>query len=129
MKPLHATARPPSSGFRFSPQDGAVLVIGALATWIWWRVQSALAPALPIVLGHFFLFCNVFRISRRSELIWAGCFLINAVFWAMQSNGLAINWMALLLVQAPITLILILIEIFRPGYHGIGASHFQKSHE
>ena len=124
---MNSTDLPP--GFRFSLQDAVVLVIGALATWIWWRVHPAFAPALPIVLGHFFLFCNVFRISRRSELIWAGIFLVNALFWALNSQDVSINWIGLLVVQAPVTLTLILLEMFWPGYHGIGATRFQKNHE
>jgi len=116
----------PPPGFRFSPEDAGVLVIGVVATAVWWKFQPALAPALPIVLGHFFLFCNVFRISRQSELIWAGVFLGNAIFWAVRSEGFVVNWLAVLLTQTPVTLVLILFEMFRPGYHGVGASLFNK---
>ena len=117
----------PPPGFRFSREDAWVLVFGVVATVAWWTFQPMLAPALPIVLGHFFLFCNVFRISRRSELFWAGAFLANAFFWAVRSEGFAIDWLAVLLVQMPVTLFLILLEMRRPGYHGIGASRFNKS--
>ena len=123
------TGSPPPSGFRFSREDAWVLTFGVVLTIIWWKIQPALAPALPIVLGHFFLFCNVFRIPRRSELIWAGVFLLNALFWALKSDVLRIDWLTLLAVQAPVTIGLILYEMRQPGYHGVGASFFnnQKS--
>lgn len=120
------TESQPPPGFRFSREDAWVLIVGVVATVAWWKIQPALAPALPIVLGHFFLFCNVFRISRRSELIWAGVFLVNAVFWAARSEDFAIDWLAVLLGQAPVTFFLILFEMSRPGYHGIGASFFNQ---
>ena len=119
MKPeLH-----PKPGFRFSWQDAVVLTIGGLATWFLWLKLPGFAPALPIVLVHFFLFCNVFRISRRSELIWAACFLVNATVWGLLSeSGVTIDWGKLLLAQTPITVFLIWIEMRRTDYHGIGAA-------
>lgn len=56
--------------------DIVVLVLGAAVAWfmgtvIWWA-----GAAVVCVVGHFFLFCNVFRIARASELIWAGTFVV-----------------------------------------------------
>ena len=31
---------------------------------------------IAFVVGHFFLFCNVFRIERKPELIWAAVFTV-----------------------------------------------------
>ncbi|MES2571324.1 MAG: hypothetical protein V4710_14885 [Verrucomicrobiota bacterium] len=60
-------------GFRFSPSDAAVLAMGS-ALALFARKEMAIISAMAV--GHFFLFCNVFRIGRNSELIWAGIFII-----------------------------------------------------
>jgi dipeptide/tripeptide permease len=39
----------------------------------------ALLPIIVVV--HFFLFYNVFRISRRKEIIWSFIFMMNVIFW------------------------------------------------
>lgn len=56
-------------GFRFSVVDAiALLVLGAAAYGLY-RLDSKLWWLVAIVAGHFFLFCNVFRVVRRRELI------------------------------------------------------------
>ena len=74
-------------GIRFSAQDGIVILIAAVVTSVLWKTVPMFAPALPIVLGHFFLFCNVFLVPRRLELIWAGFFLVNCAFWMVEGKG------------------------------------------
>src|SRR5262249_2513053 len=61
-------------GFRLSALDVIVLIIGGIAsayvmTRDWW-----FGIAIAFVVLHFFLFCNVLRMSRPLELIWAGIF-------------------------------------------------------
>lgn len=52
-------------GFRVSALDGAILLLGAFLT-LWLRNESfPLWWLVPMVLGHFFLFCNVFLVWRR----------------------------------------------------------------
>lgn len=103
-------------GFRFSRTDAAVLVIAAIATW-WLRSQDmGLWWILPMVVGHFFLFCNVFRVRRNYELIWAALFLLNAGFWM---SRLSLDWQEPLLCQIPVTLAVIVMEIRSHRYHGI----------
>ena len=52
-----------------------LLATAALTLWLASLVgHLAILPAL--VVGHFFLFCNVFRVRTRLELIWAGIFLM-----------------------------------------------------
>jgi hypothetical protein len=104
-------------GFRFSVIDGAVIALFATAT-------VALRPALGEnillgagVLGHFFLFCNVFRVRRSIELAWAALFLVNTGAWAM-AGGLA--WWKVLAAQAPATLVAIGLELRSRAYHGVG---------
>ena len=105
-------------GFRCSVIDALVLIAGAgLSLWLhsiyfplWWVV--------PMALGHFFLFCNVFLVWRRWELLWAGFFIHNvAAHLALNDThgGSALLW------QSPVTLGVILWQIRSPWYHGIFA--------
>ena len=103
-------------GFRLSLRDVAVLVLSALVTG-WLRQplgQLALLPAMVVL--HFFLFCNVFRVRTRYELVWALTFILNAgtaqLLWGLQP------W-ALLGSQLVITALVIGAELRSPDYHGI----------
>src|SRR6476646_9700374 len=63
-------------GFQLSVLDVIVLIAGTWGSWfmgreVWWA-----GVMVGFVVGHFFLFCNVFRISRASELIWAAAVVI-----------------------------------------------------
>ncbi|WP_156346572.1 hypothetical protein [Verrucomicrobium spinosum] len=59
-------------GFRFSWTDALVLILGAGLTGWLASFAGELALLAAWVIGHFFLFCNVFRIGRKPELVWAG---------------------------------------------------------
>lgn len=104
-------------GFRLSVLDAIVLAVGivvvfALATVAWWG-----ALAVGFVLGHFFLFCNVVRMSRPLELAWA------AVFAALAAATLALDapgWPVTLSVSLVATLALVGLEMRKPSYHGAG---------
>ena len=65
---------------------------------------------------HFFLFCNVCRIKRIAELIWAGLFILLTVLSALFD---LIPWNMVIGMMLAGTLIVLLIEIRRPSYHGI----------
>jgi len=111
---------PPSRkhGFRLSAWDGVVLMLGATLT-IWLRNESfPLWWIVPMALGHFFLFCNVFFVWRKLELIWAGVFLFNVA--AHLANDCVHGWWVLLW-QSPVTMGVILRQIRSPWYHGIFA--------
>lgn len=62
---------PPFSrpGFRFSTRDGVAVVMGLLVTASLWRRVGSLSLLPLVVLGHFFLFCNVIRVRTRYELV------------------------------------------------------------
>ena len=69
-----------SPGFRLSFFDVVILfagLIGAivLGVQIWWA-----GMIIGFVVLHFFLFCNVFRISRPPELVWAAVFIVLSGF-------------------------------------------------
>jgi hypothetical protein len=66
---------------------------------------------LPVTLGHFFLFCNVFGVRRRYELIWAAVFVANVGAWLLAGE---LRWLWVLAIQTPLTLLLILLERLRP---------------
>ncbi|MBX3436306.1 MAG: hypothetical protein KF861_02365 [Planctomycetaceae bacterium] len=103
-------------GFRLSGVDVFVLVGGAagavalsMFVW-WWGLVSA------FVLAHFFLFCNVIRMSRPLELIWAGIFVVLAgATIAFDEPGWLISTLASLLV----TVLVVTVEMCKPSYHGI----------
>ena len=106
-------------GFRISLVDICAIVIVTLVSWLGWSASEGMVVLLPLVLGHFFLFCNVFRVRRSLEFIWSGCFLVAATWWFLWQP---LSWWYLLAVQSPITLIVLLIEIRSWRYHGIGAA-------
>ena len=88
-----------------------------LATWGLWPMLGEMAIVFPVVLGHFFLFCNVFRVPRLPELLWSGVFVINVGAWMALGR---FTWSAVLWTQLPATLIVVLGAVFRRDYHGIG---------
>ena len=105
-------------GFRYSLIDGIVLVLGAWLTWYLRQSDFALWWIVPTVLGHFFLFCNVFLVWRRWELVWAALFLVNvAVHLTLGYFG----WRQPLLLQLPVTLVVIVRQLRSCHYRGIFA--------
>ncbi|WP_395733030.1 hypothetical protein [Prosthecobacter sp.] len=116
MKQALRTAR--HHGFRLSFVDALVLVTGAvLSGWLakmdfplWWIVPAAV--------GHFFLFCNVFLVWRRWELLWAAAFIFNvAGHFSLETYTAT----PVLLWQAPATILVIVFQMRSPWYHGIFA--------
>ncbi len=93
-----------------------VLVAGTVATATLWGRADRLGLIVLLVVGHFFLFCNVFRVSRRLELAWALVFVVCT--WLAISALLA-WWAAIALVIAS-TVVALAIAIRHPSYHGIG---------
>lgn len=107
-------------GFRFSVMDAAAIVVVVIAAVGLYSSIGELAFLFPVVLFHFFLFCNVFRVRRESELIWAGVFIVNFAVWSLAD---AFTWSHVLLSQTPVTLAILVIELRSPRYHGIGYSY------
>ena len=104
-------------GFRLSAVDVVVLIAGtiasiALATMTWWW-----GLAVGFVLGHFFLFCNVFRMARPLELAWAAVFVVLAGGTITHETP---GWMATFGISVITTICVIAIELRKPSYHGIG---------
>ncbi len=83
-------------GFRLSEIDVGVLMLGVLASGLLARFDESFAVALLFTLAHFFLFCNVLRMSRSLELVWALLFVLLAA-----------------------STILAVVQVLRSSYHGV----------
>ncbi len=103
-------------GFRLSFTDIIVLVIGLSGAIFFYNINPLVSIMVTFVLAHFFLFCNVIRISRIPELIWAAIFLI------LVGSSLIFNKSVLAVafsISLVSTLTLIILELKKPSYHGI----------
>ena len=107
-------------GFRLSAFDVVILAFGVVASPFLFLAVGSLALVVPYVIGHFFLFCNVFRIRRKPELIWAALFLVNTAVWVFWG---AINVFGILCVPLIATVVIIAVEMRKPYYHGVAARH------
>lgn len=103
-------------GFRLSVFDFVFLALGALAAYFAFRLRSLPATIPAYVILTFFLYCNVFRIRRIAELIWAGAFTLLALasFYCGQPT-----WPIVFASGIALTIILIAREMRHPSYHGI----------
>ena len=113
-------------GFRFFVTDALVLALGVVGTGVLLRQDLPVWWLVPCVVGHFFLFCNVFRVRRSYELTWAVVFVINTGWWLNQG---AFGWNPSLLCQLPVTLIVLIAEVRSPRYHGIWAQRLNPKLE
>jgi hypothetical protein len=103
-------------GFRLSFIDVAVLVMGTIGTIALWSMTWWWGFVVGFVLAHFFLFCNVFRIARNLELMWA------AVFLALAGATIVAEvpgWIATTIMSLMVTVAVVAAEIRKPSYHGI----------
>ena len=113
------THRPPRTcGFRLSNTDVIVIVAAAIVGVAGFWPPFAFSLFVPFVVGHFFLFCNIFRIRRMPELIWAAMFLLNTGAW-MSVGHINVLWICG--TQLPVTVLILLNELRVPTYHGIFA--------
>jgi hypothetical protein len=115
---------PRTWGFRFSVADAAALAaFGALAAGLH-RLDSGLAWVVAVAAVHFFLFCNVFRVARRRELIWAALFIMNVGLWLWLGR---LDWFNVLACQLPVSVVVIAWEIRTTRYHGIFADRLNPT--
>lgn len=111
-------AHPRTAGFRLSVTDAIVLALGTIATIASIGPLGPMAGLFPMAVGHFFLFCNVFRLRRRYELIWTAVFLVNFTAWTFTE----FTWAGVLAIQLPLTAVVIALEMRSPRYHGVLAA-------
>lgn len=103
-------------GFRFSLIDGFILIAAASGARWAWKFEWWLGAMIAFVVLHFFLFCNVFRITRKSELLWAGIFVLLA------GSAIAFEqpaWWAVFVGGLLLSAALIAMETRKPCYHGV----------
>ncbi len=105
-------------GFRFFATDAAFLGACAVAAFALRETLGPLVWMFPVVVAHFFLFCNVFRVRRSYELGWTAAFLANALAWQLFGS---FTWPGVLAVQLPLTAAAIVAEMRSPSYHVVWA--------
>ena len=103
-------------GFRLSEMDVGILLLGLCGSVLLARWDERLGLALLFVLAHFFLFCNILRMSRPLELIWAVLFVLLA--GSTFTFGLP-TWNYMLIAMLVVTFILAFVQILLPSYHGV----------
>lgn len=115
--------KPRTCGFRFSAVDGVVLVLGALLGVAGWHYLGQVGLLAPFVVGHFFLFCNVFRVRRKLELVWSALFLLNVAAW-IYADSSDVWWFGG--AQMLVTVAVIACEMTSAQYHGIFARRINR---
>ena len=105
-----------SPGFRLSTLDIVVIALGTAAAGGLWLLAPSAAFVVAFVVGHFFLFCNVFRVSRGLELTWGALFTVLA-------GGTVIaeipGWLFSALIALLATVVVVALEMRKPSYHGV----------
>src|SRR5262245_28648085 len=105
-------------GFRFSVFDAFVVVTGAVVTVVGAVYLPLLVILTPFTLGHFLLFCNMFRVGGERSLLWIGAFFVNVWWWGWDMSE-DLNWVPIILTQLPVTALLIGHALLGRNYHGI----------
>lgn len=117
------SARMRNHGFRLSLMDTLILVTLSALTWMLAGPLGSFTWVILFAFAHFFLFCNIFRIHRPKELLWAttSVFSIAIGSWSGEPD-----WMCILAMQSPLTVAVIAWEMRGPWYHGILASRINR---
>ena len=106
-----------SPGFRLSALDVIILIVGTAGAVIFGNQTWWIGLVIGFVVGHFFLFCNVFRMSRPLELAWA------TVFTGLAAGSIAAefpSWIVTIVLSLCTTVSVVVLEMRRPSYHGVG---------
>lgn len=108
-------------GFRISLSDMVfILVIIVASAVLYVTLHSAVIAFVPLHLcAVFFLFCNVFRIRTRQEMVWVGSYVASAVYSMVTGENF---WPLVLLVTTPMIVVVIAWAVVSGGYKGIFAS-------
>ena len=104
-------------GFRIDVKDVVVILLGISGVWYVAPIDCFLAFVIGFAVGHFFLFCNVFRLARRLELAWATIFIgLCGSQIAAGQPGVTVTLLCTLVTTG----IVIASQLRNPSYHGIG---------
>ncbi|MBU1431853.1 hypothetical protein KKF91_15030 [Myxococcota bacterium] len=105
-------------GARIFWWDPLVLISATALSALAWPLIGGLAGLPLLVVGHFFLFCNVFRVGTRRELVWAVALALAAVGWSAVGR---LTLLAVTLSILPVSVGVILDARRASDYHGWGA--------
>ncbi|MEX2213734.1 MAG: hypothetical protein WD768_06380 [Phycisphaeraceae bacterium] len=103
-------------GFRLSSLDILISVVSAALAITFAFIDPNLGLIIAFVVIHFFLFCNVFRVARPLELTWAGVFILLGSLAMTDVTHWSVSYALTFLV----TIVIVMITLRRPSYHGIG---------
>ncbi len=101
--------------------DIIVLVLGSVAAISFGIYVPWLGAVVGFVIGHFFLFCNIVRMARSSELTWAAIFLTVSTLTVVANFP---GWFVSFLLSFLATFILVAVELRKPSYHGVFWRYF-----
>ncbi|MCX7408134.1 MAG: hypothetical protein NTZ32_08620 [Planctomycetales bacterium] len=104
------------AGWRLSMLDLGVLIGGAVGSIVAWQWTWWVGFVIAFVVAHFFLFCNIFRMSRPLELVWAAAFVAAAGGTVVTETP---GWGVTVVGSLIVTVLVVAIEMRRPSYHGI----------
>ena len=102
-------------GFRINTIDCIFIIIGIMLAWVASEIALELSIISILPFTAFFMFCNVFRIRRIPELVWALLFILNTFMWHL----LQMNIGYYVLINLLTFVVTIAIEMRHPSYHGV----------
>ncbi len=103
-------------GFRLSEIDVGILLAGLPFSVLIGHLDESLTFVALFTLAHFFLFCNVLRMSRPLEVLWAVLFVVLAVSTILTGFP---TWTFTFSIMLLVTVILTVVQALRPSYHGV----------
>ena len=104
-------------GFRLSLRDVIVILIGITAASYLFSIEPWWSFVVVFVVAHFFLFCNVVRMARPLELIWAATFLALASATLLAETP---GWPITTSISSVVTVVVVTLQVRKPSYHGLG---------
>jgi hypothetical protein len=103
-------------GFRLDVIDTLVLAVGAAGAALLAQVEWWMGLIVGFAVGHFFMFCNVFRVAKPLELTWSAIFVFLAGGTIVTGQP---GWAVTLGATLVATLVVIVVQVRKPSYHGI----------
>ena len=104
-------------GFRIDAVDVFALAVAGVAALVAGGIEWWMGFAIAFATGHFFLFCNVFRVRRSLELAWALVFVSAAGGTILRGEP---GWLATVAGSLCLTVAVIVLQMRQPSYHGVG---------
>ena len=102
-------------GFRLSTIDTLVIFTSLITACYVHSHSHLMTWVIFFVVAHFFLFCNIMRMSRVPELVWASIFIVFSSL-SIQQN---FPWLITFSLSFIISFILIFLETKKASYHGV----------